>query len=762
MSLVPEKDGDESIDMESLRWYHMLCVLEFKKGQSNRKHPREEDPSDRESRKRGSTTSALAHESGADPLPEASGTATRTSAGARASGPVTSRGRGTRSKTSTGARASGAVTSSGRGARTKTSSGARASGAGPSMSSRETLTRPSPTAPSEYLPILRRSQRLVKKSPQSTTVPDTMGPPVPVAQGPPSTEPKDETAIPPATSSPCNDDSLQAGENPTVQASQRVLPTAQRPPGSEIVDDTEVQLANYATEMLSILSNRTFAFGAIVKKTKMQLTYYSRSTYVISNDIDIVKDPVMFAVFLCLFLSQPLDKLGFNKDMGYRNPFNPENEKTRTLNFELDPIDGGDNFKLNPGMKLELEDCIHTEYCLMGRATTVFDVKRPEGCQVDLVLKVQYHPKSRRREDHAILIAREVDPEHSPEIYGIAIMAEKSPSENLKSACDTPPKNKLETREIRVLLMRKYRPIEELNDDEFHEVIPHNGLTTISTDVHALYSERGLLHRDISIANMAFYIKEEKIIGTLIDFDLATFPEQTPRLSGAIPQPSASSPTVPEAVNGTTSSAVGLDTPIVSDVPNAPSATAPLPTAAIAVGNGNNGKGQERSGTTPFMAIESLNLDFPGYVHHLRHELESLLYASVWHAVGYRWREGKLPMVWDEDKNKPVDLLRAWRVGSWKVVVKEKVDFLGSASGILNYINHEELRDKCYRLTKVYHRRAEAIRGIISDISIRRAGTKRQDIIFVNEPIYPYFADIWVIRRGECQKSCCVESTSRF
>lgn len=340
------------------------------------------------------------------------------------------------------------------------------------------MTRPSPTAPSEDLPILRRSQRLVKKSPQSTTLPDTMGPPAPVAQGPPSTEPKDETAIPPATSSPCNDDSLQAGENPTVQASQRVLPTAQRPPGSEIVDDTEVQLANYATEMLSILSDRTFAFGAIVKKTKMQLTYYSRSIYVISNDIDIVKDPVMFAVFLCLFLSQPLDKLGFNKDMGHRNPFNPENEMTRTLNFELDPIDGGDNFKLNPGMKLELEKCIHTEYCLMGRATTVFDVKRPEGCQVDLVLKVQYHPKSRRREDHAIIIAREVDPEHSPEIYGVAIMAEKSPSEKLKSACDTPPKNKLETREIRVLLMRKYRPIEELNDDEFHEVIPQFGTCT--------------------------------------------------------------------------------------------------------------------------------------------------------------------------------------------------------------------------------------------------------------------------------------------
>lgn len=258
---------------------------------------------------------------------------------------------------------------------------------------------------------------------------------------------------------------------------------------------------------------------------------------------------------------------------------------------------------------------------------------------------------------------------------------------------------------------------------------------------------------------MAFYIKEGKIIGTLIDFDLATFPERTPRLG----QCSASSPTVPEAIDGTAPSAAVLDTPMVSDVPDAPCATAPLPTAAIAVGNGNNGKGQERSGTTPFMAIESLDLDFPAYVHHLRHELESLLYASVWHGVGYRWKKGKCPMIWDVEKNKFVDLLRPWRVGSWTVVVKEKTAFILNASHILDFVNHVQLRRKCFKLAKVYKRRTLAMDEILAERKMdKREGVEPQDMTFVNEPIYPPFADIWEIRRGECKNSCCVESISRI
>lgn len=234
----------------------------------------------------------------------------------------------------------------------------------------------------------------------------------------------------------------------------------------------EVHLASHITQVMSHFSGRTFTFGAIVRHTKVRLAYYSRSLYVISDEIDIVEDPVMFAVFLCLFAMQPLDKLGYSKDMDLCNPFNTKSKRARKLGFDMEPINGGDSYVLEPGMNLELGECIHIEHCLIGRATTVFDVKRPQDCKVDLVAKFQLHPKTRRREDHAILIAREVDPEHSPEIYGVAIVGEKSPSQKFKMACGSTPVLKVEERELRVILIRKYNPVEELTDEQFCEVVP--------------------------------------------------------------------------------------------------------------------------------------------------------------------------------------------------------------------------------------------------------------------------------------------------
>ena len=78
--------------------------------------------------------------------------------------------------------------------------------------------------------------------------------------------------------------------------------------------------------------------------------------------------------------------------------------------------------------------------------------------------------------DIAIRIARSVDPEHSPEIFGQAILADETPTKGLISACppidDHHSSEPIEEHEVRVLLMRKYNAIEELNDDEFCDVLP--------------------------------------------------------------------------------------------------------------------------------------------------------------------------------------------------------------------------------------------------------------------------------------------------
>ena len=139
----------------------------------------------------------------------------------------------------------------------------------------------------------------------------------------------------------------------------------------------------------------------------------------------------------------------------------------------------------------------------------------------------------------------------------------------------------------------------------------------IFVDVHDLYRKERLLHRDISIHNMAFYIKRLRnktivIVGLLIDFDLATYPEEaalrfienTPPLdieSGAdIPHDSAITPV---DVNQSPESIVDSEETLKN--------------------------GQDRSGTAPFMSIEALDLLSPYYKHHVCHELESIFYATV-------------------------------------------------------------------------------------------------------------------------------------
>lgn len=223
---------------------------------------------------------------------------------------------------------------------------------------------------------------------------------------------------------------------------------------------------------MSARGDRTHVFGAIIQKTKMKLQFYSHSCGVISDEIDIVEDAVLHAVFLVLFTRQPIDKLGFNTALGYCDPFKTKSGKTMCLNKKLESIPGGgSSYELDPEAKIEYRDRVHTEYSSVGRGTTVFGVKRLRNCEIDLILKASWQVTTRRHEDEAILIARRVDPEHAPEIYGRLIIPDPSPSMAVVAACKYHPTKSVEVRELRVLLMRKYRPVTELNDTDFMRVM---------------------------------------------------------------------------------------------------------------------------------------------------------------------------------------------------------------------------------------------------------------------------------------------------
>lgn len=113
--------------------------------------------------------------------------------------------------------------------------------------------------------------------------------------------------------------------------------------------------------------------------------------------------------------------------------------------------------------------------------------------------------------------------------------------------------------------------------------------------LHILYKEIGLLHRDISYGNIAFYKKDGKYYVIILDFDLAIFADRK---------------------NGATSN--------------------------------------HRTGTAPFMSRELLNASEPPieFTHHVTHDLESSYSVSIWSGTGYgssfppedplaAWRKGK-------------------------------------------------------------------------------------------------------------------------
>lgn len=90
---------------------------------------------------------------------------------------------------------------------------------------------------------------------------------------------------------------------------------------------------------------------------------------------------------------------------------------------------------------------------------------------------------------------------------------------------------------------------------------------------------------------MAYNMKDGRIIATLLDFDLATFPDETNDPDEAVTQCSVSSPDAPVSVNGSASSTGGPEMSMDNK-------SAELSKAS---------RECRRSGTTPFMSIQALD-----------------------------------------------------------------------------------------------------------------------------------------------------------
>ena len=109
----------------------------------------------------------------------------------------------------------------------------------------------------------------------------------------------------------------------------------------------------------------------------MQLTYYSRSVYVISDAFGVVHDPVVLSLLSLLFSKKSLKDLGFYLEYGQSNPVDSRAERQ----LKLQPVvGGGDNFELVPDQLLTRGRCIRKRAGLMGAATGTGRGFRCSGC----------------------------------------------------------------------------------------------------------------------------------------------------------------------------------------------------------------------------------------------------------------------------------------------------------------------------------------------------------------------------------------------
>jgi hypothetical protein len=234
--------------------------------------------------------------------------------------------------------------------------------------------------------------------------------------------------------------------------------------------DDLVQCANYAIKVLSCRGDRSFALVPVVTEQLISVSYYTREGFVESEKVDFLENPVMLAVVLGLFVefSSDLPRLGFNKKMGYLDPFEPDSTTTLRSNMQFTAItkaDGGNDQDNQPDLnQLQLGEHITTQVGAIGRGTSVYRLENTRF-SMKLVAKHSYQVKGRRHENDIIRAARKVDPVHVPEIFGYATEGSDQILKTLRDAC--PFKSaKYEEREFRVLVMREYTTISDLGINE--------------------------------------------------------------------------------------------------------------------------------------------------------------------------------------------------------------------------------------------------------------------------------------------------------
>lgn len=180
---------------------------------------------------------------------------------------------------------------------------------------------------------------------------------------------------------------------------------------------------------------------------------------------------------------------------------------------------------------------------------------------------------------------------------------------------------------------------------------------------------------------------------------------------------------------------------------------------------------KECIGTIPFMSVETFDSDSPGYQHHLCHDLESIFYVMVWHAVGY-------PREIDVTKFDRHNILKCWRT---LVKVKTaKVVFINNPMDVFPLITCHSLTLVVAKLLMIVNERHHSV--LVRYLAQIRMEAKQQQVLqpepgaqlavqlvdgtsdlpSTKNAIFPEFARAWGMIVMKCEENCCVDRSMPY
>ncbi|KAJ3531015.1 hypothetical protein NM688_g7634 [Phlebia brevispora] len=344
--------------------------------------------------------------------------------------------------------------------------------------------------------------------------------------------------------------------------------------------EAAIQSGSYALELLSCTyGTRAHCFSFVLKDDKMTLWFYDASGVVYTKEcISLVSDFEVFAAVIVAFACCTPEQFGsmplsIMKSTGPARHIPPENLTKYKLTM-THPLQ-------NKKVTVTLDKSLFTQYTLTGRRSFLYTIKTtPTVSSKDMIVKFSYQVCTRKAEQDLVAIARKAGVKHLPRIHMWGELWKLSDGIRKVFYRKSKGTAKYEDRTLRAIVYTQYASIKDLFSRSC-ELIPVMVDQMIDC-LHDLRFKARMLHRDISISNVMYQIREGQYYFVLIDFDMAI----------ALP-------------------AEGESTYAASS--------------------------NHRTGTLPFMAYElvynaslSDQDDWAPIPHLLRHDYESLFWLSLW------------------------------------------------------------------------------------------------------------------------------------